>query len=185
MDKGFDILDVILAKSLAGGGGSGGKIDTSAQGVTSLIVTDGAGGSPVESLKVTFDETVDSITVVYNGRQLVIGMISGGSVLTPDHGILDVIQGTLTVDDQVYPLDGGGQSLSTVKGENIITVPSGMVIDMEYKADLALYVQKPARSMAFTTIAPTKANTDGLKIVVLTAEPETKYDGYIYFIKES
>ena len=34
------------------------------------------------------------------------------------------------------------------------------------------------------TTAPTGNNTDGTKLVYLTSEPGTKYDGYIYLIKE-
>ena len=43
---------------------------------------------------------------------------------------------------------------------------------------------KPALNfgLGFTTTAPSSANTDGLKIVVLTAEPATYYDGYYYII---
>lgn len=38
----------------------------------------------------------------------------------------------------------------------------------------------------YLTNAPTSANMDGgVKIVVLSAEPETKYDGYIYLITEA
>lgn len=36
----------------------------------------------------------------------------------------------------------------------------------------------------FTTVAPTSANTDGFKFAILDSEPATKYDGWIYFIKE-
>lgn len=32
------------------------------------------------------------------------------------------------------------------------------------------------------TTAPASANTDGIKIVVLSSEPATKYDGYLYII---
>lgn len=40
-------------------------------------------------------------------------------------------------------------------------------------------------TFAFTT-APTSANTDGgIRLVVLTAEPATKYSGYIYYITEA
>ncbi len=39
-----------------------------------------------------------------------------------------------------------------------------------------------ADSVACLTEAPTAANTDGLKFVVLSSDPETKYDGYIYII---
>lgn len=38
----------------------------------------------------------------------------------------------------------------------------------------------------YITTAPTEANTSGrLIFVVLTSEPATKYDGYIYFITEA
>lgn len=47
-------------------------------------------------------------------------------------------------------------------------------------------VQVLERGIAYQTTAPTVVNTNGaLKVVVLTAEPATKYNGYIYFIKES
>lgn len=39
--------------------------------------------------------------------------------------------------------------------------------------------------LGYLTTAPTAANTDGIKIVVLSAEPATKYDGYIYLITEA
>lgn len=40
------------------------------------------------------------------------------------------------------------------------------------------------RGIPYTTTAPTEDNPDGLKFVVLTAEPDTKYSGYIYYIVE-
>lgn len=36
----------------------------------------------------------------------------------------------------------------------------------------------------YTTTEPTAANTDGLKIAVLSSEPATKYSGWLYFITE-
>lgn len=41
-----------------------------------------------------------------------------------------------------------------------------------------------ANGLGFLTTAPTEANTDGIKIVVLSAEPATKYEGYLYLITE-
>lgn len=41
-----------------------------------------------------------------------------------------------------------------------------------------------ASGIQYTTTAPTTANTDGLKFVVLSAEPATRYDGYLYIITE-
>ena len=43
----------------------------------------------------------------------------------------------------------------------------------------------PGSGLPYTTTAPTAANTDGLKIVLLSSEPETKYSGWIYLIQES
>lgn len=37
-------------------------------------------------------------------------------------------------------------------------------------------------AIAFQTKAPTSDNTEGLKFVVLSSNPATKYDGYIYII---
>ena len=39
-----------------------------------------------------------------------------------------------------------------------------------------------ADTVVYLTEAPTAANTDGLKFVVLSSDPATKYDGYIYII---
>ena len=36
----------------------------------------------------------------------------------------------------------------------------------------------------YTTVAPTADNTTGVKLVILDAEPETRYAGYLYFITE-
>lgn len=38
--------------------------------------------------------------------------------------------------------------------------------------------------LPYLTTAPSSANTSGLKIVVLSSEPATKYDGYLYIITE-
>ena len=42
-----------------------------------------------------------------------------------------------------------------------------------------------ASGIQFTTTAPTAANTNGLKVVVLSSEPQTRYSGYIYIITGS
>lgn len=41
-----------------------------------------------------------------------------------------------------------------------------------------------APSIAYTTTVPTAANTNGLKFVLCDSEPATKYDGWVYLIKE-
>lgn len=42
-----------------------------------------------------------------------------------------------------------------------------------------------ATTVSYMTTAPTAANTTGLRFVLLDEEPETKYDGWIYLIKET
>ena len=37
----------------------------------------------------------------------------------------------------------------------------------------------------YTTTAPTSANTNGIKVCVLSSEPATKYNGWLYIITES
>lgn len=34
----------------------------------------------------------------------------------------------------------------------------------------------------YVTTAPTAANTDGIKVAVLSSEPATKYSGWLYII---
>lgn len=43
------------------------------------------------------------------------------------------------------------------------------------------YKNQPS-SMSYLTTAPSADNTDGIKIVVLSSEPATKYNGYLYII---
>lgn len=41
-----------------------------------------------------------------------------------------------------------------------------------------------AQRVEVTTTAPTGANSNGYKIVLLSSEPGTKYNGWIYLIEE-
>jgi len=45
-------------------------------------------------------------------------------------------------------------------------------------------VPTQAQSLAYLTTAPTADNTDGVKLVVLSQEPATRYEGYLYIITE-
>ena len=46
------------------------------------------------------------------------------------------------------------------------------------------YKNQPS-SISYLTSAPNADNTDGIKIVVLSAEPGTYYNGYLYLIQGS
>lgn len=52
------------------------------------------------------------------------------------------------------------------------------------EVDGTKYINRP-NSIAYITTAPVAENTDGLKIVVLSEEPVTKYSGYLYIITEA
>ena len=58
---------------------------------------------------------------------------------------------------------------------NGISISAGNVISADTPTEIS-----------YLTTAPSADNTSGnLKIVVLSSEPATKYNGYIYFITES
>ena len=61
---------------------------------------------------------------------------------------------------------GGGSALTGLKiGNSVFKVRDGAT-----------------NGLGYLTTAPTAANTDGIKIVVLSSEPATKYNGYLYII---
>lgn len=61
---------------------------------------------------------------------------------------------------------GGGSALTGLKiGDTVYKVRDGST-----------------NGLGYLTTAPSAANTDGIKIVVLSAEPATKYNGYLYII---
>lgn len=61
---------------------------------------------------------------------------------------------------------GGGSALTGLKiGSSVFKVRDGST-----------------NGLGYLTTAPTAANTDGIKIVVLSSEPATKYNGYLYII---
>ena len=79
-------------------------------------------------------------------------------------------------------------SLSPVQGgTNLSLVTSGDKYNWNNKLDQTSKAQSAsiADSLVYTTIAPTEANTNGIKIVVLDTEPAVKYSGYIYLITAS
>lgn len=61
---------------------------------------------------------------------------------------------------------------------------SGVITDGTNSVSVA-NIQDKTKGIPYLTTAPTADNTDGLKFVVLSSEPATKYNGYIYIITES
>lgn len=69
-----------------------------------------------------------------------------------------------------------GKQASLVSGTNIKTVTGTSILG---SGDLL------PSAVGYTTTVPSAANTDGLKFVLCDSEPSTKYDGWVYLIKES
>lgn len=69
-----------------------------------------------------------------------------------------------------------GKQAALVSGTNIKTVTGTSILG---SGDLL------PSAVGYTTTVPSAANTDGLKFVLCDSEPSTKYDGWVYLIKES
>lgn len=69
-----------------------------------------------------------------------------------------------------------GKQASLVSGTNIKTVTGTSILG---SGDLL------PSAVGYTTTVPSAANTTGLKFVLCDSEPSTKYDGWVYLIKES
>lgn len=69
-----------------------------------------------------------------------------------------------------------GKQESLASGTNIKTVTGTSILG---SGDLL------PSAVGYTTIVPSAANTSGLKFVLCDSEPATKYDGWVYLIKES
>jgi hypothetical protein len=84
-------------------------------------------------------------------------------------------------------IDGGVENKSGV----VNTPATPYRVPTFFKKDIEAIVKEiladtkfDIESIGYSTVAPTQDNVDGLKIVELSEEPATKYDGYLYFIEE-
>lgn len=83
-----------------------------------------------------------------------------------------------------YLLESKGSGNAPTFTIQKVTTISSSSTNNQVPSALAAY--NFGQEVSYTTTAPSSANTSGrLKIVVLTSEPATKYDGYIYFITEA
>lgn len=73
---------------------------------------------------------------------------------------------------------------SAPSGTQVEANPDGEITDDLKSLDVAGTIYG-INGLNYLTTAPTEANTSGqLKVVVLSSEPATKYDGYLYIITE-
>lgn len=101
------------------------------------------------------------------------------------------IGGTLTDQTDLSTALNGKQA-TLVSGTNIKSINSTSLlgagnVDLQtpITASTDLTVRKLIGGLEILTEAPQQANVYGVKIVYLETDPVTKYNGYIYLIKES
>ena len=80
------------------------------------------------------------------------------------------------LEERVSYLEANPTSIDAKRG----AITTGGTLEVSAQKVLGLTGQLP-----YLTTAPTSANADGVKIVVLSAEPDTYYAGYLYFITEA
>lgn len=68
--------------------------------------------------------------------------------------------------------------------DNLPTLNNKVISGNKTLADYGFTGEIANDKVGYTTTVPTADNVDGLKFVVLDQEPDTKYDGWIYLIKE-
>lgn len=117
------------------------------------------------------DATVFSAS--YNGQALSVGATTTSTFYL----------GT-AANAQIQHLRGGTNPVNMLDAGNTAANPTlaGTEAALEsLKINGTSYKNQPS-SMQYLTTAPSAANTDGIKIVVLSSEPATKYNGYLYLI---
>ena len=81
------------------------------------------------------------------------------------------MQNPMTAAGDIIVGGTSGAPSKLAKGSN------GSLLGVNSSGNLAYTTGLP-----YTTTAPTAANTDGIKIAVLSSEPATKYSGWLYLI---
>lgn len=111
-------------------------------------------------------------------------VISGGDAATASKIILTTNgQITDTGTATLFGRSGTGSTLIVGHGSFALTM-RGSATRPTYNGNNIALASDTAPSVAYTTTVPTAANTNGLKFVLCDSEPSTKYDGWVYLIKE-
>ena len=152
------------------------------------IMVSGGGGTTVEANpEMSGDEDgltsieIDDTKYKIEGGVTSVAGKTGAVTLTKSDVGLNNVDNTSDADKPISTATQAAlneKQASLVSGTNIKTINGSSILG---SGDLAV----DAAGVQYTATAPTVANTDGnLKFVVLEQEPATKYDGYIYLIKE-
>lgn len=97
----------------------------------------------------------------------------------------DQSQAITSLGGRVSTLETKTAALEAKKSVTSIDGKDGLVTTDATLSINASKVLGLTGQLPYLTAAPTEANTGGVKIVVLSAEPDTYYDGYLYFITEA
>lgn len=101
------------------------------------------------------------ITAAVNAKQ---DTLTAGSNITIENNVI-------SATDTIYTLPAAtSSSLGGVKIGNSLSIDASNIVNVE--------------NVPYVTTAPVADNTNGLKVCVLSSEPATKYNGWLYFIQE-
>ena len=153
-------------------------------------VTDSTSDAYIKN-KPTIPSAVTSINGLSGGSLTSPLVIWGGDAVGQPKLVLDNTRAGQVTDSNTSTLFGflsNNATTFTVGGSGYALNLRGSGTRPQYKGnDMALLsdVSTTAQSISYTTTAPSSANTNGLKICVLSSEPSTKYSGWLYLIEES
>ena len=189
-----------LARASASGGGADVEANptgTATTDLTKLKVDDTIYGIP-EGTNVVANPTLAGTESALTGLQVGDTKYAVESGMTnPMTAVGDMIYGGSNGTPTRLPrpsttkylrnTSGGSLSWEDIAPENLHRV-AGLLGQCIYannnSSGNGFALGKPASDfgLGILTTAPSSANTDGIKIVVLTSEPATRYNGYLYII---
>lgn len=136
-----------------------------------------SGGTMTGSIKVSYTGILDPqsnnlISLQSNNNWINVGSGGTGKVLRLHSGTENIKH--IKSGDMYDMLDTANTSANPTLAGTEAALEGVKINGTSYK-------NQPS-SMSYLTTAPTADNTDGIKIVVLSSEPATKYNGYLYII---
>ena len=137
-----------------------------------VLTANGSGGASYAAPSGISQSAADARYLKLSGGTLTGSLkVSYNGILDPQSNNLIALQSN---NNWINVGSGGnGKVLRLHSGnENIKHIKSGDMYD----------ILDTSMGLPFLTTAPDAANTDGIKIVVLSSEPATKYNGYLYII---
>lgn len=197
----MDLMDVILAAKLGGGGGGGGAVVSRVEAIEEKIPPQATEENKLAD-KNFVNSSISTNTAFFRGTYDLVndlGLTAEATeaeiaaalaaeiteVTNNDYSFVFYTNATTGIteyyDRYKYSSESGWSfefrlNNSSFTAEQWAAISSGITT--------SLVSSLVNGNIPYMTTAPTEANTNGLKIVVLASEPSTKYDGYLYLIKD-